>query len=157
MSLSARVFPATRLPDPTMRRTARIAGALYLITFVSIPTLALYKPMQDHVGRFVLGAGSDTGVLVGALSEVIVGAAGIGTAVVLFPVLKRQSETAALGLVTARVLETSLIFAGVVSLLSMITLRNDTAGTARTSPAALVTTGHTLLDVYNGPSFSRKA
>lgn len=150
MSLTTRVFPSTRLPDPTMRRTARIAGALYLITFVSMPTLALYKPVQDHVGTFVLGAGSDTGVLVGAFSEVIVGMAGIGAAVVLFPVLRRQSETAALGLVTARVLETTLIFAGVVSLLSMITLRNDVAGTAHTSSAALVTTGHTLLGVYNG-------
>jgi hypothetical protein len=133
-----------------MRRTARIAGVLYLITFVSIPTLALYKPVQDHVGTFVLGAGSDTGVLWGALSEVIVGLAGIGTAVVLFPVAKRQSETAALGFVTARVLEASLIFVGVASLLSMISLRNDVAGTAGASSTALVTAGHSLLGVYNG-------
>src|SRR3954452_7173919 len=95
--------------DP-MRGTARTAGVLYLITFVSIPTLALYRPVIDHVGTFVLGAGGDTGVLWGARSEVVVGLAGIGTAVVLFPVLKRQSETAALGLVAARMLETSLIF-----------------------------------------------
>ena len=54
---------------------------------------------------FVLGAGSDTGVLWGAFSEVVVALAGIGTAVVLFPVAKRQSETAALGFVAARVLE----------------------------------------------------
>ena len=140
--------PAVTRADP-MRRTARIAGVLYLITFVSIPTLALYQPVKDHVGTFVLGAGSDTGVLWGALSEVVVGLAGIGTAVVLFPVLKRQSETAALGLVTARLLETSLIFVGVISLLSIITLRNDVAGTAGTDPTSLVTTGHGLAAVYN--------
>jgi hypothetical protein len=59
--------------------------------------------VREHAD-FVLGAGSDTGVLWGALSEVVVALAGIGTAVVLFPVAKRQSETAALGFVTARVL-----------------------------------------------------
>jgi hypothetical protein len=118
--------------DPT-RRVSLAAGVLYLITFVSIPTLALYKPVKDHVGAFVLGTGSDTGVLWGALSEIIVGLAGIGTAVVLYPVIKRVSRTAALGLVTARVLETSLIF----------------AGTAGVDSASLITTGHSLVAVYN--------
>jgi hypothetical protein len=130
-----------------MRRTARIAGVLYLLTFVSIPTLGLYKPVKDQVGTFVLGAGTDTGVMWGALSEVVVGLAGIGTAVVLFPVLKRQSQTAALGIVAARLLETSLIFVGVISMLSIVTLRHvaATAGADRTS---LVTTGHALVGVY---------
>ncbi len=134
--------------DP-MRRTALLAGVLYLITFVSIPTLALYKPVKDHVGTFILGAGSSTGVMWGAASEIIVGLAGIGTAVVLYPVLKRQNKTAALGLVAARMLETSLIFVGVISLLSIITLRNHVAGTAGADPAALVTVGHALVAVYN--------
>src|SRR3954453_8534800 len=140
--------PARTTPD-SMRRTARIAGVLYLITFVSIPTLALYRPVIDHVGTFVLGAGGDTGVLWGALSEVVVGLAGISTAVVLFPVLKRQSETAALGLVAARLLETTLIFVSVISLLTMITLRTDVAGTAGADKASLTTTGHALLAVYD--------
>jgi hypothetical protein len=132
-----------------MRRTARIAGLLYLLTFVSIPTLALYKPVKDHVGTFLLGAGSDTGLMVGALSEVVVGLAGIGTAVVLFPVLKRQSETAALGIVAARLLETSLIFVGVINLLTIVTLRNDVAGTTGPDSTSLTTTGHSLVAVYN--------
>jgi hypothetical protein len=131
-----------------MRRTARIAGVLYLLTFVSIPSLALYKPVKNHVSTFVLGAGSDTGVMWAALSEIIVGLAGIGTAVVLFPVLKRQSETAALGVVTARLLETSLIFVGVISMLSIVALRNDVVGTAGTDPTSVTTTGHTLVAVY---------
>jgi hypothetical protein len=131
-----------------MRRTARVAGVLYLLTFVSIPTLALYKPVKDHVGTFVLGAGSDTGLMWGALSEVVVGLAGIGSAVVLFPVLKRQSETAALGIVTARLVETTLIFVGVTNLLTVLTLRNDVAGAAGTDSASLVTTGHSLVAVY---------
>lgn len=132
-----------------MRKVSLAAGVLYLITFVSIPTLALYSPVKDHVGTFILGAGSSTGVLWGALSEVIVGLAGIGTAVVLYPVTKRVSQTAALGFVTARVLETSLIFVGVINLLTISTLRNDVAGTAGADPASLVTTGHSLVAAYN--------
>jgi hypothetical protein len=134
-------------PDP-MRRRARLAGVLYVITFVSIPTLWLYKPAKDHAD-FVLGAGSTTGVMAGAFSEVIVGLAGTATAVVLFPVLKRQSESAALGVVTARVIETGLIFTGVVSLLTLITLRTDVAGTAGVDRASLITAGHTQVAVYN--------
>jgi hypothetical protein len=131
-----------------MRGRARLAGVLYVITFVSIPTLWLYKPAKDHAD-FVLGAGSTSGVMVGALSEVIVGLAGTATAVVLFPVLKRQNESAALGVVTARVIETALILTGVVSLLTLITLRNDVAGAAGADRASLITAGHTQVAVYN--------
>ena len=139
--------PARSTTDP-MRRTARIAGVLYLLTFVSIPTLVLYNPVRDHAD-FILGAGSDTGVLIGALSEVVVGIAGIGTAVVLYPVTKRQNETAALGFLAARVVETCLIFVSVVSLLTIVTLRDDVAGTPGADNASLTTTGHTLLAVYD--------
>lgn len=136
-----------RTADPT-RRTARAAGVLYLLTFVSIPTLVLYKPVKDHAD-FVLGAGSSAGVLWGALSEIIVALAGIGTAVVLYAVAKRQSQTAALGFVAARILESSLIIVSVVSLLTIMTLRNDVAGTAGADSAALVTVGHSLVAVYS--------
>ncbi|WP_448640884.1 DUF4386 domain-containing protein [Geodermatophilus sp. URMC 63] len=137
--------PAARNP---MRGRARLAGALYLLTFVSIPTLGLYNPIRDHAD-FILGAGSQTGVLWGALTEVIVGVAGISTALVLFPVLKRQNESAALGLVAARLVETTLIFVSVTSLLTIITLRTDVAGTAGADNASLTTTGHTLLAAYD--------
>jgi hypothetical protein len=131
-----------------MRRTSLAAGVLYLITFVSIPTLALYNPLRNNAD-FILGAGSETGVLWGAFSEVIVALAGIGTAVVLFPVAKRQSETAALGFVASRVVEGSLIIVGVVSVLTTVSLRHDVAGTADADRASLVTTGHTLAATYD--------
>lgn len=127
---------ATGPATDRMRRTARMTGVLYLLTFVSIPTLALYRPVRDRVD-FVLGAGSDTGVLWGAFCEVVVALACVGTAVVLFPVAKRQSETAALGFVTARVVEAGLIIVGVVNVLSIVTLRRDVAGTDGADPAAL--------------------
>ena len=148
MSATPNAPAASRAAPDRMRRTARIAGVLYLLMFVSIPTLGLYQPVKDDVSAFLLGAGSDTGVMVGALAEVVVGLAGIGTAVVLFPVLKRQNESAALGIVSARLLETALIFVGVISLLTVVTLRNDVVGTAGTEPASLTTTGHTLVAVY---------
>jgi hypothetical protein len=148
MTATTRPPATTRATTDPMRRTARAAGVLYLLTFVSIPTLALYNPIRDHAD-FILGAGTSTGVLWGAGSEVIVGIAGISTAVVLFPVLKRQSETAALGLVAARLLETTLIFVSVISLLTIITLRSDVAATAGADKASLTTTGHALLAVYD--------
>jgi len=133
--------------DP-LRRTSRAAGIFYLITFVSIPTLAVYQGIHGQAD-FVLGAGSDTGVLWAALSEVVVAIAGVGTAVVLFPVAKRQSESAALGFVTSRVLEAAGILLGVVSVLTLVSLRHDVAGTAGADRASLLTTGHTLAAVYD--------
>jgi hypothetical protein len=134
--------------DP-MRRTALVAGVLYLVTFVSIPTLFLYQPVKDAAGDFVLGAGSATGVLWGAASEVVVGLAGIATAVVLYPVLTRVSQRAALGLVAARLVETALILSGVVHVLSILTLRDTVAGAPGADPGALVTVSQGMVAGYN--------
>src|SRR5215213_9793143 len=78
------------------RKTSLVAGLLYLLTFVSIPTLALYGPVHDP--NYIVGPGPDTAVIVGGVLEITVALAGIGTAVVLFPMLKKQTEGAALGL-----------------------------------------------------------
>lgn len=122
-----------------LRRRALAAGILYLLTFVSIPTLVLYKPVKDDVGSFILGThGSETAVLWGGLSEILVGLAGVSTALVLLPVLRRQSDTAALTVVAARLLETTLIFIGVVSMLAITTLRHDAVGAGSTDRASLV-------------------
>jgi hypothetical protein len=148
MSITAHTSEATRPATDPMRRTSRAAGILYLVTFVSIPTLALYQGVRGQPD-FVLGAGSDTGVLWAALSEVVVALACIGTAVVLFPVAKRQSETAAIGFVATRVLEGALIIVGVVSVLTLVTLRHEVAGTPGADPASLVTAGRTLAAFYD--------
>ncbi|MGO9502565.1 MAG: DUF4386 domain-containing protein [Streptosporangiaceae bacterium] len=130
------------------RKTALVAGVFYLITFISIPTLALYGPVKNH-RDWILGSGSHTAVLVGGFLEVIVALAGIGTAVTLYPVVKRQNEGAALGFVTARVLEAGMIFTGVVSLLSLVTLRQHLGGATGANAAALVTTGASHVAIYN--------
>src|SRR6266542_3755871 len=87
------------------RKTSLAAGVLYLLTFVSIPTLALYCPVRG--ANYILGAGPDTGALVGAILEIIVALAGIGTAAALYPVLKRQNEGVAMGFVGSRTLHAS--------------------------------------------------
>ncbi|ADB74399.1 conserved hypothetical protein [Geodermatophilus obscurus DSM 43160] len=148
MTITAPATGATRPSPDSMRRTSLAAGILYLISFVSIPSLALYNPVRENAD-FVLGAGSDTGVQWAGFLEVVVALAGIGTAVVLFRVARRQSETAALGFVTARVLEAALILVGVVSMLSIVTLRQDVAGTAGADPASLITTGQAHLATYD--------
>jgi Domain of unknown function (DUF4386) len=139
---------AKRIPMTSTRRTALVAGVFYLITFVSIPTLALYGPVKNH-RDWILSSGSHAGVLAGGFLEVIVALAGIGTAVTLYPVVKRQNEGFALGFVTARVLEAAMIFTGAVSLLSLLTLRQDLGGTAGADAAALVTTGASHVAIYN--------
>jgi hypothetical protein len=150
MTTTAHLPAAARASATPMRRTALVAGVLYLITFVtSIPTLALYKPLRNHAD-FLLGAGSATGVLGAAGLEVVLALACVGTAVVLFPVAKRQSETAALGFLAARLVEAALILLGVISMLAVLSLRHDAAGGAGTDPRSLVTTGKTLLAVYDG-------
>ena len=132
----------------SLRKTALVAGIFYLITFISIPTLALYGPIKNHQD-WILGSGGHTAVLVGGFLEVIVALAGIGTAVTLYPVVKRQNEGLALGFVTARLLEGAMIFAGVVTLLSLVTLRQHLGGAAGANASALVTTGASHVAVYN--------
>ena len=110
----------------SLRRTALAAGALYLLTFISIPTLSLYAQVRDP--NYITGPGPDTPVIVGGILELVVALAGIGTAVVLYPVLKRQNQAVAMGFVGSRVLEAGTIFVCVVSLLTVVTLRRSGAG-----------------------------
>jgi hypothetical protein len=113
-------------PHGSARGTARVAGALYLLTFASVPTLALYAPV--HEADYVIGTGPDTPVLTGAALELFVALACIGTAVVLYPILKRQNPVLALAFLGARVLEAGTIFAGVASLLAVVSLRQAGVG-----------------------------
>ncbi len=123
------------------RKISLVAGVLYLLTFVSIPTLSLYNAVHDP--NYIVSPGPDTAVLIGGILEIIVALAGIGTAVVLYPVLKKQNEGAALGLVGSRVLEAGTIFAGVMFLLTVVTLRQTGAG------AEALVTSRTLVTMYD--------
>jgi Domain of unknown function (DUF4386) len=140
------------------RRTAFIAGVWFVVTFVaSIPALLLYAPVLDNAD-YILGAGADTRMSLGAFLEILLIIANIATAVVLFPILKRQSEAIALGYVTLRVIESGIIAAGIVSLMSVVTLRQDFAGGGGGDGASLAVAGQTLVALHDwtfllGPQF----
>ncbi len=106
----------------TSRKTSLAAGILYLLTFISIPTLSLYH--EIHQPNFILSAALTSNVVLGGILELVMALACIGTALVFYPVLKKQNETLALGFVAARILEATLIFAGVASLLTVLNLRS---------------------------------
>ena len=118
------------------QKRARVFGVLYLITFVtSIPALLLYEPVLRHPVGYIAGAGHDNRILFGALLELLLIIANIGTAVVIFPIVKRQSEELALGYVTARLFECTFILVGIVSILGIITLRQQVAGASESTVA----------------------
>ncbi|TRW47107.1 DUF4386 domain-containing protein [Georgenia yuyongxinii] len=129
------------------RRTARIAGVFYLITFVSIPSLFLYDPVRR--ADYLTSTGDDTGILLAAFLEVLVALAGIGTAITLFPIVKRQNETMALGFVASRTLEAAMILVGVASILSLVTLRQDLGAATGANAASLLSTGASHIATYD--------
>ena len=142
-------------PTKAQRRTALIVGIFFVVTFLSaIGALILYGPVLDETD-YIVGAGADDRVRLGALFEVILVIANIGTAVVLYPILKRQHEGMAMGYVASRVVESTVIAVGLISLLSVVTLRQDAAGA---EDASLVLAGQSLVAIHDwtfliGPGF----
>jgi hypothetical protein len=139
------------------RRTARIVGWLFLGTFAfSIPGFLLYGPLLDHP-EYVVGAGHDTQIRIAALLEILTAICNIGTAVALYPVAKRVTPRAAIGYVASRTLESTIIVAGIVSVLSVLTLREQFAGGAA-DPGTLTVAGQSLVAFHDwtfllGPGF----
>jgi hypothetical protein len=132
-------------------------GGWFLGTFVfSIPAYFFYDPILNHA-NYVAGGGKDLRVAAGALLEILLAISGIATAVVIFPIVKRVNESVALGYIASRTVESILILVGVVSLMSMVGLRQDLAGAANNSGAA-IDVARGLLAVHDqtailGPQF----
>jgi Domain of unknown function (DUF4386) len=113
------------------QKRARWFGVLYLITYVtSIPALLLYEPALRHPAAYIAGAGHEKQILLGALLELLLIIANIGTAVVILPIVRRLNEELAIGYVTARLIECTFILVGIVCMLGIVTLRNEVAGAA---------------------------
>ena len=113
------------------QKRARVFGVLYLITFVtSIPALLLYEPALRHPVAFVAGSGNVNKIYLGALLELLLIIANIGTAVVIVPIMRRQFEVLSIGYVTARLMESTFILAGIVCMLGIATLQQQVAGAA---------------------------
>jgi Domain of unknown function (DUF4386) len=134
------------------QRTARIFGWLFIATFVTgigarfLFVDGLGATWQDM--RFIPGAGSDTSMKLGAILEFLLIIANIGTAVVLYPIVKRQSESVALGYITARLVESTFILVGLLSLVSALTVRQDLAGATGAEATSMIATGSSLVSTY---------
>lgn len=139
-----------------VQRHARAAGAFYLLTFAaSLPAVVLIGPAIEDGGAYVTGSGHDTQVLLGCLLDFVNALAGIGSAVAVYPVVKRVRQSFALGFVLSRMVEAAVIMVGVVSLLALVTLRQDLGGS---SAPGLGTVGDALVAVRDwtfllGPGF----
>jgi Domain of unknown function (DUF4386) len=141
------------------RRTAFVAGVFFLATEVTaIPALLLYQPVLRD-GNYLVGPDTDNRVLLGGLLELLLVVAVIGTAVTLYPVVKRQNHSVALGYVCGRLLEAAIIVVGAVSVLTLVTLRQDLAGTADAGSAGVATVERSLVAIHDwtfllGPSWN---
>ena len=141
------------------QKIARVTGILFVITYIASipPVLFLYGPLLDEP-RYIVGGGTaDNSVFLGASLELILIIANIGTAVVLFPILKRVSEIAALGFVTARVVESAFIAVGILSVLTLVTLSQEASADAADA-GSLVLVGSALVALHDwtfllGPGF----
>jgi len=111
------------------QKRARIFGVLYLLTFItSIPALALYEPALRHPVAFIAGAGNVNKIYLGALLELLLIIANIGTAVVIVPIMRRQFEDLSIGYVTARIVECTFILVGILAMVTIATLQQQSAG-----------------------------
>lgn len=137
----------TKRQPAAHRSTAIATGVLFLITHVtSVGAALLYTPAQNNPD-YILGSGSEFQILLGVFLEVILALTVTGTAVALYPVVKRYNDGVALGYVGLRTLEAAVIAVGVVPLLALITLR-QTAG-ADADVGTLVTVGQALVVLHN--------
>lgn len=138
------------------QKIARVTGVLFLITFITaVPAYFFYVPVLDDPRYIVGAAGADNSVQWGAFLELLLIIANIGTAVVLYPVVRRQNEILALGYVAARVVECAFIAVGILSILSVVTLRQEAAGA---DAGSLVAVGQSLVALHDwtfllGPGF----
>jgi hypothetical protein len=136
-----------------LQKTARIFGWLFIATFItSIGAKALFV---SGVGgtfsqlSFTPGGLSESTVYAAVILELLLIVTNIGTAVVLYPIAKRQSESLALGYVTARVVESTFILVGLMSIVSLVSVNSALAGATGAEAAALTAQGSSLVSTYD--------
>ena len=111
------------------QRHGRIFGVLFIITFItSIGALALFQPVLDDPAGFIAGGGEDNQIYLAAFLEFLLVISNVGTAVVLYPIARRQNEALAIGYVAARIIECVFIAAGIIFVLGVVSLRQDLPG-----------------------------
>lgn len=131
------------------RTTAVVAGVFFIVAAVTaIIGFALEGPVLNDP-RYIVGSGDDVRVILGGFFEVILALSVIGTSVTLFPVVRRQNESIALGYVAGRVVEGIVIVVGIISLLTVVRLRQGFAGDPGADGASLVIAGKSLVALHD--------
>ena len=139
--------PSTRVPMSPARRSAFYGGLFYLITFASsIPAVFLLRPLLND-SHYIISSGADTQVVWGTILDLVNALTAVGSAVALYPVMKRQSQSMALGFVSTRMFEAAVIAIGVISLLTVVSLRHP--GATGAEAHSLVMTQSALVAAYN--------
>ena len=139
--------PSRRTPMDPDRRSAFFGGLFYLVTFASsIPAVFLLRPVIND-SQYIIGAGADTQVVWGTILDLVNALTAVGSAVALYPVMKRYSQSMALGFISTRMFEAAVVAIGVISLLTIVSLRHPGATGAEAD--SLVLTGNALVAAYN--------
>ena len=111
------------------QRHGRIFGILFIITFItSIAALALFQPVLDSTAGYIAGGGKGNQIYLGAFLELLLVISNVGTAVVLYPIARRQNEALAMGYVAARIIECVFIADGIIFVLGVVSMRHDLPG-----------------------------
>ena len=148
MAITSRLSTTKGPSMDSMRKTALVAGVLYLLTFISsIPAVFLQGPVLNDPTFIISSAGTDSQVRLGALFDIVNSLTAIGTAVALYAVIKRQNQGFAIGFVSSRLFEGTVLMIGVISILSIVTLQQPGATGAEAS--LLSTVQQTLVTVRN--------
>src|SRR5215831_7181553 len=134
----------------THRSAAVLAGIFFVVAAAAaVVGLALYQPVLGNPGYIVGRTNADAQILLGAFFEVLVVISVVGTAITLFPIVKKQNESAALGYVAGRTVEGVVIAVGIISLITIVTMRSSYAGAAGADAAAAVAVGRSLVAIHN--------
>jgi hypothetical protein len=130
------------------RKTALVVGVLFIVTFITSipPAFIFYTPVLNNT-HYIVSGGADTRIFAGAFLEVLLMIANIGTAVAIFPIVRRQNEVLALGGVASRIIESAMIGVGIIALLSVVTMRGDFAGSGGDA-ATFVIVGKALVAIH---------
>ncbi|MED4454924.1 DUF4386 domain-containing protein [Metabacillus fastidiosus] len=141
------------------RKAAKIVGVLFILAAVTaVIGLILYDPILNGSDYLSKGSEHANQVILGALMELVLVVAAIGTATTMFPILRKYNETIALWHVCFRFLEAIVITVGVISVLSLLTLSREFAAAGAPDIASFQASGTLLKSIHDwtfllGPNF----
>ncbi len=134
------------------QRHGRIFGVLFILTFVtSILAYILFQDILDDPAAYITEDGKDNVMYLAVLLEFFLIVTNVGTAVVLYPIAKRQNQALAIGYVAARIIECVFIAAGMIFILGVISLRQDSPDAAELAVSLAALKDWTFLF---GPGFT---